>query len=178
MIISAVMIISLWSFKAGMIAMVPNIVPIWLVFGAVGFMGMHVDIGMMMTGSIALGISVDCTFHFMVRYREQYNAGKTPEEAVLAALQHTGEPMLDSAIVSSLGMLALGLSNFAPTARFGYLMAAQMVASLLGELVMLPALLCLLAGRRKQETGATPTSDPGELKGPHPTFREAVERVA
>jgi predicted RND superfamily exporter protein len=178
-IISVVMIISLWSFKAGMIAMVPNIVPIWLVFGSVGFLGMNVDIGMMMTGSIALGISVDCTFHFMVRYREQYNLGKSSEEAVLSALEHTGEPMLDSALVSSLGMLALGLSNFSPTARFGYLMAAQMVASLLGELVMLPVLLCLLTGRRgKQGSSNTLTAGSSELQGPHQVRSAVVERVA
>jgi len=67
-IISVVMVISLWSVRNGMIAMIPNLIPIWLVFGVIGFLGMNVDIGMMMTGSIALGISVDCTFHFLVRF--------------------------------------------------------------------------------------------------------------
>lgn len=141
-IISLVMIISLRSLKTGMIAMVPNLIPIWLVFGVVGFLGLNVDIGMMMTGSIALGISVDCTFHFLVRFREHREAGDTVEESTLAALEHTGLPVIDSAIVGSVGMMALTLSNFAPTAQFGMLMAAQMVASLLGELVLLPALLC------------------------------------
>ena len=141
-IISLVMIISLRSFKTGMIAMVPNLIPIWLVFGVVGFLGLNVDIGMMMTGSIALGISVDCTFHFLVRFKERRLAGDSTENATLAALEHTGQPVIDSAIVGSVGMLALTLSNFAPTAQFGLLMAAQMVASLLGELVLLPALLC------------------------------------
>ncbi|MDB5339023.1 MAG: exporter of the superfamily protein-like protein [Planctomycetaceae bacterium] len=141
-IISLVMIISLRSFKTGMIAMVPNLIPIWLVFGVVGFLGLNVDIGMMMTGSIALGISVDCTFHFLVRFKERRLAGDSTEMATLAALEHTGQPVIDSAIVGSVGMLALTLSNFAPTAQFGLLMAAQMIASLLGELVLLPALLC------------------------------------
>jgi predicted RND superfamily exporter protein len=143
LIISIVMIISLKSFKNGMIAMIPNLIPIWLVFGVVGFMGVNVDIGMMMTGSIALGISVDCTFHFLVRFKERRHAGDSVEEATLAALEHTGQPVIDSAVVGSVGMMALTLSNFIPTARFGCLMAAQMVASLLGELVLLPALLCL-----------------------------------
>lgn len=141
-IISLVMIVSLRSLKTGMIAMVPNLIPIWLVFGIVGFLGLNVDIGMMMTGSIALGISVDCTFHFLVRFKERRQAGDSVENATLAALEHTGQPVIDSAIVGSVGMMALTLSNFAPTAQFGLLMAAQMVASLLGELVLLPALLC------------------------------------
>jgi predicted RND superfamily exporter protein len=134
---------------------------------------------MMMTGSIAIGISVDCTFHFLVRYQEVLKQGKTNEEAVIAAIEHTGEPMLDSAIVGSLGMMALGLSNFAPTARFGYLMAAQMMASLLGELVLLPA---MLTWRRK--SNAQPNLQVVEAEAPRPVqmrrraHRRASERVA
>jgi hypothetical protein len=60
--------------------------------------------------------------------------------------------MFDSTIISSLGMLALCLSSFTPTARFGCLMAAQMVASLLGELVFLPALLCVVRSGRPKAT--------------------------
>ncbi len=146
--ISIVMFLSLRSVVAAVIAMIPNIIPIWLVFGGVGFLGMPVDIGMMMTGSIALGISVDCTFHFLVKYQTAYRNGATSTEAVLQSLEHSGEPMLDSTLISALGMLALCLSSFAPTARFGCLMAAQMTASLLGELVLLPAMLCCRPGRR------------------------------
>ena len=146
--ISIVMILSLRSLTAGLIAMVPNIVPIWLVFGSVGFFGMPVDIGMMMTGSIALGISVDCTFHFLVVYQQAYSKSGSSAEACKQALEHSGEPMLDSTLISSLGLLALCLSSFTPTARFGMLMAAQMAASLLGELVLLPAMLCCRPDRR------------------------------
>ena len=146
--ISIVMILSLRSITAGLIAMVPNIVPIWLVFGSVGFLGMPVDIGMMMTGSIALGISVDCTFHFLVHYQQAYRKSGSSADACKKALEHSGEPMLDSTLISSLGLLALCLSSFTPTARFGMLMAAQMAASLLGELVLLPAMLCCRPDRR------------------------------
>lgn len=149
-VITILMTLSLRSIKAGLIAMIPNVVPIWFIFGIIGFMGTNVDISMMMTGSIALGISVDCTFHFMVWYRQNRKAGKTSAQSAEIALQHCGEPMLDSTIVGSIGMLALGLSNFAPTARFGYVMAALMIASLYGEVVLLPALLCF--GRKKAET--------------------------
>ncbi|WP_373653448.1 RND family transporter [Schlesneria sp. DSM 10557] len=148
--ISIVMILSLRSVVAGIVAMIPNIIPIWLVFGSVGFLGMPVDIGMMMTGSIALGISVDCTFHFLVKYQAAYRNGASSKEAVLQSLEHSGEPMLDSTLISALGMLALCFSSFAPTARFGCLMASQMLASLLGELVILPAMLCCRPGLRRQ----------------------------
>lgn len=152
--ISLVMIISLRSLPAAIIAMIPNIIPIWLVFGSLGFFGAPVDIGMMMTGSIALGISVDCTFHFLVQYRDAYRNGCSSVEACRRALMHCGEPMLESTLICSLGLLALCLSQFVPTARFGALMAAQMLASLLGEMLILPALLCCRPCKREVEASA------------------------
>lgn len=146
--ITLVMIFALRSVTAGLVAMVPNIIPIWLVFGGVGFFDLPVDIGMMMTASIALGISVDCTFHFLVFYDQAYRAGKSSYESTKAALLHSGGAMLESTMICGAGMLALCLSDFAPTARFGWLMALQMAASLLGELVILPALLCCRPPRR------------------------------
>lgn len=157
--ISVVMLLSLRSFVAAIIAMVPNIIPIWMVFGSVGFLGMPVDIGMMMTGSIALGISVDCTFHFLVKYQSAQRNGASSREAVLLALEHSGEPMLDSTMISALGMMALCLSSFAPTVRFGTLMASQMAFSLLGELVLLPAMLCCLPSRQRIAKSEPPKPD-------------------
>ena len=154
--ISIVMFISLRSIPTTLVAMITNIIPIWLVFGGIGFLGCPVDIGMMMTGSICLGISVDCTFHFLVQYQQSYNNGKTSVEACQDALEHSGEPMLDSTLISSMGMLALCLSSFTPTARFGMLMASQMIASLLGELVLLPAMLCLRPARKSVQTAKPP----------------------
>jgi len=161
--ITIVMVLSLRSLTMGIVAMIPNIIPIWLVFGGVGFLGTPVDIGMMMTGSISLGISVDCTFHFLVQYQQSYRRGRTSVEACQDAMAHSGEPMLDSTLISALGMLALCMSSFTPTSRFGMLMASQMGASLLGELVLLPALLCLRPARRTPVAG-TPDSTPTTTK--------------
>ena len=155
--ISIVMVLSLRSVVTAVVAMVPNIIPIWLVFGGIGYLGTPVDIGMMMTGSISLGISVDCTFHFLLQYQQAYRKGKSSVEACQEALAHSGEPMLQSTMISALGMMALCLSSFTPTSRFGMLMASQMAASLLGELVLLPALLCLRPGRRSTDVVAAPS---------------------
>ena len=108
--------------------------------------------------------------------------GDSLEEATLAALEHTGQPVIDSAVVGSVGMLALTLSNFIPTARFGCLMAAQMVASLLGELVLLPALLVLRFRRSDADDEADDNSDERAdvLEVPIqrvPQYREPHERM-
>lgn len=176
--ISIVMILSLRSLTAGLVAMVPNIVPIWLVFGGVGYLGMPVDIGMMMTGSIALGISVDCTFHFLVHYREAYQSGFSSAEACRRALVHSGEPMLESTVICSVGMLALCLSSFVPTARFGALMAAQMSASLLGELLILPALLCCRPQRRTQTAKEPQAAEQRPARRALPVANPLIEHAA
>jgi predicted RND superfamily exporter protein len=142
-IISVVMMIALRSLKLGAVAMIPNLTPIFLVFGMIGWLGISVDIGMMMSGSIALGIAVDGTFHFLVRYNERKKAMATSAEASQFALSHTGPAILQATLIAAVGMLAMTLSSFGPTARFGLLMAIMLMAALVGDLVLLPALLSL-----------------------------------
>lgn len=142
-IITAVMVLSLRSLKAGLVAMIPNLTPICIVFGILGWIDFPVDIGMMMTGSIALGIAVDGTFHFLVRYDEQFRRTGDSAAGARFALLQTGTPIFEAAVIAAIGMLALTLSNFTPTARFGYMMATLLLTALLGDLVLLPALLSL-----------------------------------
>ncbi len=145
-VIGVVMAIALRSPKIAFLAMIPNVAPLAVVFGTLGWLNIPVDIGMMMTGSIALGISVDGTFHFLVRYQEQLAEGKCRMHASRIALLTTGGPIFESIIVSSIGMLALTLSSFSPTSRFGALMAISLMATLIGDLILLPALLCVGRG--------------------------------
>ncbi|MEX0704933.1 MAG: MMPL family transporter [Planctomycetales bacterium] len=150
LIITGVMIVSLRSLKTGLLAMVPNLTPICIVFGILGWIDFPVDIGMMMTGSIALGIAVDGTFHFLVRFEEHRRRVRDRRKASMLALLQTGTPIASAAVIASIGMLALALSNFSPTARFGYLMATLLLTALLGDLVLLPALLAIRGRRRRR----------------------------
>jgi len=175
-VILLVMIPSLRSLKMACLAIIPNLAPIGLVFGLLGWLGIPVDIGMMMTGSIALGITVDGTFHFLVRYQEQCELRKSPQSAVLTALLTTGGPIFESIVVSSIGMLALGFSQFLPTAKFGILMAVLLLAALVGGLVLLPALLCVLPVRLKPRRVTMPAPHAASAKSHHPT-KLALDRV-
>jgi predicted RND superfamily exporter protein len=153
------MAISLRSIRITLVAMIPNIIPMGIVFGMLGWLQLPVDIGMMMTSSIALGISIDGTFHLLVRYRDQLKTGMSNTEAVRVALVATGGPIFESIVVSSIGMLALTLSSFAPTFRFGLLMAVLLMATLAGDLLLLPALLSF--GRNRRE--ARPEVEPPQF---------------
>ncbi|MDA0588858.1 MAG: MMPL family transporter [Planctomycetota bacterium] len=142
-LITLIMMGCLRSFWAGLIAMFPNVTPILVVFGLLGWFGVATDIGTMMTGSIALGIAVDGTFHFLTRYREIYSETNDTKNATRQALVETGPPIIQATLVTGFGMLALSISNFVPTARFGLLMAASLGFALIGDLILLPCLLFL-----------------------------------
>jgi len=149
-LITVIMMVALRSVSAGIVAMVPNVTPILLVFGCLGWLRIPTDIGTMMTGSIALGIAVDGTFHFLTRYRSMYRETGNTVHATRVALEQTGPPIVQATIITGLGMLALGLSNFGPTVRFGLLMTASLTVALIGDLILLPCLLFMRPRSRRQ----------------------------
>lgn len=151
LIITAVMMVSLRSIKLACVAMIPNVTPIGIVFGLLGWFHVPVDIGMMMTASIALGIAVDGTFHFVMAYRGGLKQHHCPVRASRSALFLTGSPILQAAFIAGVGMLALACSQFTPTVRFGLLMATLLVVAVLGDLVLLPTLLAISPRRRRNQ---------------------------
>lgn len=178
LIITAVMIVSLRSWKAGLVAMIPNLTPIFIVFGILGWLSIPVDIGMMMTASIALGIAVDGTFHFLLHYESRFRATGDSSDASRDALMQTGAPILKAAVIAAIGMLALMLSNFVPTARFGLMMATLLMAALIGDLVLLPAILALRpVSRRKPKSDGDGDSTPSPLSPRDPTAIPAAAHV-
>ena len=168
-LITIIMMACLKSVRAGIVAMFPNVTPILVVFGLLGWFGVPTDIGTMMTGSIALGIAVDGTFHFLTRYRRIYGETQDTAQATREALIETGPPIVQATLVTGLGMLALTLSNFVPTSRFGLLMAASLGVALIGDLILLPCLLFLRPDKRESsgETQAL-TEAEAEITGDIP----------
>jgi predicted RND superfamily exporter protein len=166
--IMLVMVVSLRWPMAGFIGMLPNVAPIAVVFGFMGWVTLPVDIGMMMSGSISLGIAVDGAFHLLVRYREVLAEKKDKAQAIRVALQETGPPILQATLIMSIGMLALTFSSFGPTALFGWLMCATLLTSLLGDLVLLPCLLGFFHTERLSELAEWSNEQAGaSLKGPY-----------
>jgi hypothetical protein len=172
-IITLVMVVSLRSVKLGLVAMIPNLTPISIVFGILGWYRYPVDIGMMMTASIALGIAVDGTFHFLVRYNDNHRRGCPSAASSRIALLKTGRPICEASLITGAGMLAMTLSSFAPMARFGVMMCLLLLAALIGDLVLLPALLAL----KSRVAPIDGRQAPGhQLRGPH--FSTLSGRVA
>lgn len=129
------------SFSAGMVAMLPNVLPVLVIFGSMGWLNIAVDIGSMMTASIALGVAVDDTIHYLSWYRQELNACGNRHQAILATYKRCATPTLQAAVISGLGLSIFALSTFTPTQRFGCLMLSILWAGVVAELIFFPALL-------------------------------------
>ncbi|TWU42506.1 efflux RND transporter permease subunit [Novipirellula artificiosorum] len=153
---------------AGMIAMIPNVFPVLLVFGVMCHRGIAIDIGTMMTASVAMGVAVDDTIHFLSWFRANLDAGLSRVEAVIETYRRVGPAMTQTTIVGGLGLFVFALSTFTPTQRFGVLMLVMLGAALVGDLVLLPALLAGPLGRffkpRVVDPNPIPASDVGAVE--------------
>jgi predicted RND superfamily exporter protein len=139
------------SLVAGLVSMIPNTFPTILLFGFLGWAGTALDIGSVMTASIALGMAIDGTLHFLTFFRRGLaRAGSTADSAerrrlriasVHGAFRHSGAALTESSVVCAFGILMFAWSSFAPTSRFAWLLALLISAALAGDLVYLPALL-------------------------------------
>lgn len=126
---------------AGLISMLPNLFPVVIIFGLMGHGGVLVDIGTMMTASVAMGVAVDDTIHFLTWFREYIDRGLNRVQAVIETFRRVGAPMIQTTCVGGLGLFVFSLSTFAPTQRFGVLMLVLLVTAAIGDLLLFPALL-------------------------------------
>jgi len=148
LVITVVMTVVQAGFLNGLLAMASNVFPIVIAFGMMGLLRHPMDIGSVMTASIALGIAVDDTLHFLTFFRRTLSVpGTTREQAVVATFQDCGPAMIQTSISCGLGLLVFAFSDFVPTSRFAVLIAFLLLLALLGDLLLLPALLLSAAGR-------------------------------
>jgi predicted RND superfamily exporter protein len=129
------------NFGGGMTSMIPNVFPIVIIFGAMGHMGMLVDIGTMMTASVAMGVAVDDTIHFLNWYRHGLGRGLDRKGAINLAYNRCATAMTQTTLIGGFGLAVFALSTFTPTQKFGTMMLTLLAAALVGDLVFLPAIL-------------------------------------
>jgi hypothetical protein len=140
-LIILVMIIAVRSLAAGMLLTVTSIFPAAIVFGLMGWWGIIVDVGTVMTPAVALGVTVDDVVHYMLWYRRGIADGLSRNDSVMLAYKGCARAMYQSWGVIGLGLSVFAFSPFTPTQRFGYLMLTLLTAALPGNLLLLPALL-------------------------------------
>ncbi len=145
--IAAVIALNFRSVLAGLVTMIPTVWPVILVFGMLGWLGIDVDIGTMMTAGVAMGVSVDDTLHFATWFRRGIRMGLDRKAAIRFAYENAAKAMYQSSFVVGFGLAAFGISAFIPTRRFGLLMMTLLNFGLLADLVLTPAIMAGPLGR-------------------------------
>ncbi|MBU0992033.1 MAG: MMPL family transporter [Proteobacteria bacterium] len=129
------------SVKLALLAMIPNIIPVFLTFGLMGWIGINLDLGTVLIASIAIGLAVDDTIHLLSRFRYLFNKYRNYERAIDETIKTVGAPVTITSVVLFFGFGVAVVSTFKPIAYFGLLSAITMISALLGDLFVLPALI-------------------------------------
>jgi len=133
------------SFKMIIISLIPNLLPLIITAGVMGFTGIPLKPSTILVFSIAFGISVDDTIHFLAKYRQELIANNWKiNKAVFAALRETGISMFYTSIVLFFGFSVFMTSNFGGTQALGGLVAVTLLMAMLANLILLPSLLISL----------------------------------
>ena len=140
-LIFVLMSIMFTSFKGGAIAMIPSVIPIVLMFGIMGLLGIPLNPGTAMVAVIAVGIAIDGTIHLLAHYNELCRTTSDYENAVHQAVQEVATPLIISSLALSLGFGILLFSNFTVVAQFGALAATTMLISIFANLLITPIIM-------------------------------------
>tara|TARA_Y100000996_G_C22472791_1_gene622858 strand:- start:622 stop:1023 length:402 start_codon:yes stop_codon:yes gene_type:complete len=116
-------------------------IPLMIAGGIMGFSGIKLRPSTAITFSIALGIAIDDTIHFLARLRQEMNKTDDIYKAIPAAIHTTGRAILSTTAILSIGFFVLTFSEFVPNHEFGIIASIIMIVALFGAILLLPALI-------------------------------------
>ena len=133
------------SFRMIIVSLIPNLLPLLITAGLMGYLGVPIKPSTILVFSIAFGISVDDTIHFLAKYRQELQANHWRiKKSVYAALRETGVSMFYTSIVLFFGFSVFIISNFGGTVALGALVSGTLLFAMLANLLLLPSLLLSL----------------------------------
>jgi predicted RND superfamily exporter protein len=142
-IVSLMMLLIFKRLKILWILLLPNLLPVILVIGFMGWMGLTIDMGVAISGAIIIGVAVDDTIHFLVKYFEARKRGLSMEKSFDEVLRYAGKAIIFTTLVLSLSFSIFIFSSFTPNQNFGLITATALIIALIADLLSLPALLSL-----------------------------------
>lgn len=162
--ITTIMFILFRNIRLTLLSVVPNILPILLNFGFMGWLGIRLDLATSIIACVALGIGVDDTIHFTCRFLDERKRHASNKEVIHQTLLHTGKPMMRTTIAIVVGFQVFLISHFSAIFNFGLLTSWIMIICLLADLLLYPVLLTKLLPRAA-------TTTPSDVVIPHPLQR-------
>jgi predicted RND superfamily exporter protein len=139
--IIGIMTIAYRNLRIGLISLFPNLFPIVMVVGAMGWLDLPVNIGTAMISAVSMGLTVDASIFYISAFRRAQRQGLDVSAALRVTQHDVGRALVYSNLALILGFLVLTLSNFVPLIYFGFLVSLAMVGGLAGNLLLLPLLL-------------------------------------
>jgi predicted RND superfamily exporter protein len=140
-VIFAVMSLMLLSTRVGLLAILPNVLAIEVFFGMLGWFGVDLNLGTSLIATIALGIAVDASVHYMWRLSRELRGESDQAAAIQRTMRAVGGPMLYITLALAAGFATFGFSSFPPIRNFGILTSLTLIAAFGANLIVLPALL-------------------------------------
>lgn len=147
LLISAILVGVLRSFKLGLISTIPNLVPVFMTFGIWAVIVGHIGLAVSVVAPVALGIIVDDTVHFLSKYkRARQELGKSAEEAVRYSFHTVGTALFLTSIILVCGFFVLTFSGFRMNVHLGFMTTIAILCALAADFLFLPTLLMKFSG--------------------------------
>jgi predicted RND superfamily exporter protein len=142
-----------------LVSLVPNVLPIMMVMGAMGWLadfGFKINMGSAMIAAVSIGMSIDSSIHYVLSFLRAREAGLPAAESLARTQESVGLAASFATLALIAGFGVLATSQFVPTIYFGVLVSLAMLGGLLGNLVMLPILLTIITPRGRESLSAKP----------------------
>jgi hypothetical protein len=141
-VVIAMMMVGVFgSWKVGLISMVPNLAPVFLALGALGWLDLPLDYSKISIAGVAMGIAVDDTIHLISRFKREFDRLGRYREALYAAMGDVGRALVITSVALVAGFLVTTRSELASQEVQGYLLAATIVVALIADFLLMPALI-------------------------------------
>jgi len=151
-VISLLLLLVFSSYRAGMVALLPNIFPVLTIFGIMGYLEISLDTDTLLVAPITIGIAVDDTIHFLTNYRAEVSKHGNIKEGIIKTFRETGQAITFTSIILSIGFLIFLMSSHQGLSNFGIMSAIAFFTALLADLFLLPSMCLLFNVRFKSET--------------------------
>ncbi|HRP59418.1 MAG TPA: MMPL family transporter, partial [Vicingus sp.] len=144
-LIASIMSVLFSSIRMVVVSLIPNLIPLITTAALMGYIGIPIKPSTILIFSIAFGISVDDTIHFLAKYRQELKLHKVGiKKSVLAALRETGVSMIYTSTILFFGFGVFTVSSFGGTVALGFLVSFTLMIAILADLILLPSLLLSL----------------------------------
>ncbi|MDD9934271.1 MAG: MMPL family transporter [Myxococcales bacterium] len=146
-VITVFIAVSLRDHRLGLVGMVPNLLPVVIIFGIMGLSGIPLDVTNILLGSIVIGVAVDDTVHVLHGFHQQKRAGRSTDEALSGVMGFAGRALTSSSVILAATFGTFAASSLLSVQRFGMLIGLTVLIALLVDLIVTPALLRMVHAR-------------------------------